>query len=83
MKIWKENDAKPWRVARAASSLGEALLGQGRTIEAEEYLSYATRVFEQEGGARQELAAELHRQRVDKFGAANASQLTLDRGETL
>jgi eukaryotic-like serine/threonine-protein kinase len=36
---WKRSSAPPWRAARSASALGEALYRQGRTQEAEKYLS--------------------------------------------
>jgi TolA-binding protein len=39
MKRWNRAGAPPWRAARSASALGEALYRQGRTQEAERYLS--------------------------------------------
>jgi hypothetical protein len=39
MNRWKRAGAPPWRAARSASALGEALYRQGRTHEAEKYLS--------------------------------------------
>jgi serine/threonine protein kinase len=39
VKRWKRSGAPPWRAARSASALGEALYRQGRTQEAERYLS--------------------------------------------
>ena len=39
MQRWNRAGAPPWRAARSASALGEALYRQGRTQEAERYLS--------------------------------------------
>ena len=39
MNRWKRAGAPPWRAMRSASALGEALYRQGRTHEAEKYLS--------------------------------------------
>jgi serine/threonine protein kinase len=43
MNRWKRAGAPPWRAARSASALGEALYRQGRTHEAEKYLSESFR----------------------------------------
>lgn len=43
MNRWKRTDAPPWRAMRSANALGEALYRQGRTAEAEKYLSESLR----------------------------------------
>ena len=43
MNRWKRADSPPWRAARSASALGEALYQQGRFQEAEKYLSESFR----------------------------------------
>jgi tetratricopeptide (TPR) repeat protein len=43
MLRWKRSGAPPWRAARSANALGEALYRQGRTREGMEYLSQSFR----------------------------------------
>src|SRR4030095_3759087 len=45
MNRWKRSGAPTWRVMRSASALGEALFREGRTEEAEKYLSESFRVL--------------------------------------
>ena len=45
MNRWKRGGASPWRAMRSASALGEALYRQGRSQEAEWYLTESFRVL--------------------------------------
>ena len=51
MERWKRTGAPVWRSARSASALGEALHGQGRTDEAEQYLVDSYRDLNADPGA--------------------------------
>jgi serine/threonine protein kinase/tetratricopeptide (TPR) repeat protein len=63
---WKRSGAPAWRSARSASALGEALQGQGRNDEAEEYLVDSYRELKADPGADDE-TKQLARERVAKF----------------
>lgn len=68
--IWRQNDGWSWRVARSASALGEALLGQGRISEAEKYLTYASRALESIPDGQLELRAiRDHQTRLQQLAA--------------
>jgi hypothetical protein len=43
MNRWKRGDAPPWRAARSANALGEALFRLGHTEKAKKYLSESLR----------------------------------------
>jgi DNA-binding winged helix-turn-helix (wHTH) protein len=56
MHLLKDGKAAPWRIARAASALGEALMDQQRYTEARAYLAYAIRELERTPGGAQKRA---------------------------
>jgi eukaryotic-like serine/threonine-protein kinase len=73
MNRWKRNDAPPWRAMRSASALGEALYRQGRTQEAEKYLSDSFRELSADPNA-EPAAKEKARQRFVRY-VKNSSPL--------
>jgi TolA-binding protein len=77
MNRWKRTNAPPWRAARSASALGEALYQQGRTREAERYLvdSYSTLAAER-GSDRESLSRA--RERVTRFFVDTGRRNELD-----
>jgi serine/threonine protein kinase/tetratricopeptide (TPR) repeat protein len=66
---WKRTGAPAWRSARSASALGEALHGEGRIDEAEQYLVDSYREINADPGADRE-SKRLARDRVTKFYTA-------------
>jgi eukaryotic-like serine/threonine-protein kinase len=66
MNRWKRSGAPPWRAMRSASALGEALYRQGRTQEAEKYLSESFREVSSDPNA-DPAAKEKARQRVSRY----------------
>jgi serine/threonine protein kinase/TolA-binding protein len=66
---WKRSGAPPWRSARSASALGEALNGLGRTDEAERYLVDSYRELNSDPGADRD-SKRVARERVSKFYTA-------------
>jgi TolA-binding protein len=63
---WKRTGAPIWRSARSGSALGEALQGQGRTDEAEQYLVDSYRDLNADAGADSD-SKRIARERVTKF----------------
>ena len=66
---WKRTGASTWRSARSASALGEALQGQGRTDEAEQYLVESYKDLNADPGADND-SKRIARERVTKFYTA-------------
>jgi serine/threonine protein kinase/tetratricopeptide (TPR) repeat protein len=66
MNRWKRAGAPPWRAARSASALGEALYRQGRTQEAEKYLSESFRELTTDSTADTP-AKEKARERFERY----------------
>jgi TolA-binding protein len=66
MNRWKRAGAPPWRAARSASALGEALYRQGRTHEAEKYLSDSFRELAADSTADAP-AKEKARERFERY----------------
>jgi tetratricopeptide (TPR) repeat protein len=66
---WKRTGAPIWRSARSASALGEALHGQGRTDEAEQYLVQSYKDLNADPGADND-SKRIARERVTKFYTA-------------
>jgi eukaryotic-like serine/threonine-protein kinase len=66
MNRWKRTDAPPWRSARSASALGEALFRQGRMREAETYLTRSYRELAADDSADRDVRIKA-RQRVERF----------------
>jgi len=66
---WKRTGAPIWRSARSASALGEALQGQGRADEAEQYLVESYKDLNADPGADDEIK-RIARERVTKFYTA-------------
>jgi len=66
---WKRTDAPAWRSARSGSALGEALQGQGRTDEAEQFLVESYRELNADPGADPD-SKRIARERVTKFYTA-------------
>ena len=66
---WKRTGAPIWRSARSGSALGEALQGQGRTDEAEQYLVDSYRDLNADAGADPD-SKRIARERVTKFYTA-------------
>jgi tetratricopeptide (TPR) repeat protein len=66
MSRWKRAGAPPWRAARSASALGEALYRQGRTHEAEQYLSESFRELAADSTADAP-AKEKARERFERY----------------
>jgi TolA-binding protein len=66
---WKRSGAPPWRAARSASALGEALNGLGRADEAEQYLVNSYRELNADPGADPD-SKRIARERVSKFYTA-------------
>jgi tetratricopeptide (TPR) repeat protein len=62
--IWKDSNAPQWRVARAMSALGEAVLGQGRLAEAAQHLALASEQLEGLRGAQQSDARRATQERL-------------------
>ncbi|MGH8240328.1 MAG: tetratricopeptide repeat protein, partial [Steroidobacteraceae bacterium] len=69
MERWKRTGAPIWRSARSANALGEALHGQGRTDEAEQYLVDSFRDLNADPGADSD-SKRIARERVTKFYTA-------------
>ena len=66
---WKRTGAPIWRSARSASALGEALHGQGRTDEAEQFLVESYKDLNADPGADND-SKRIARERVTKFYTA-------------
>lgn len=66
MERWKRTGAPTWRSARSSSAFGEALQGQGRMDEAEQYLVQSYRDLNADTGADSEMK-RIARERVTKF----------------
>ena len=64
IEIWKDSNAPDWRVARAVSALGEAVLGQGRVHEAARHLSFASEQLENLRGRQQADARRATQERL-------------------
>src|SRR5690606_6277532 len=74
--LWQRVDGMDLRVAASQSALGEALLGQGRIAEAEEYLALASMELDGTSAAREEQQwFREHQVRLDKLRATK-DQLT-------
>jgi TolA-binding protein len=69
MERWKRTGAPIWRSARSASALGEALQGEGRTDEAEQYLVESYKDLNADPGADDDVK-RIARERVTKFYTA-------------
>jgi serine/threonine protein kinase len=66
MNRWKRSDAPAWRVMRSANALGEALHRQGRTDQAEKYLSESHHGLSADPNADSE-AKEKARERFNRY----------------
>ena len=66
MQRWNRAGAPPWRAARSANALGEALYRQGRTQEAERYLSESFRQLTADSTADRP-AKEKARERFERY----------------
>jgi eukaryotic-like serine/threonine-protein kinase len=60
MNRWQRAGAPPWRAMRSASALGEAIYRQGRTQEAEKYLSESFRTLSADANADSEAKVKAH-----------------------
>ncbi len=69
-EIWKQNDSPPWRIARARSTRGEALLKQGKLNEAASHLRFAHRILEGLTGYLQTSAREENDERIVLLSSA-------------
>jgi tetratricopeptide (TPR) repeat protein len=69
MNILTKTDAQPWRIARAASTLGESLLHLGMYSEAEERLTYAARFLDENGSDLERRAARENESRIALLAA--------------
>ena len=74
---WKRSAAPPWRAARSASALGEALYRQGRAEEAEKYLVEGYRGLAGNTGADQDAKAKA-RERIARFYTDRGQRHKLD-----
>jgi TolA-binding protein len=77
MNRWKRTDAPPWRSARSASALGEALFRQGRMREAETYLTRSYSELAADESADREVRIKA-RQRVEHFYISNGQREKLN-----
>ena len=66
MNRWKRTEAPAWRWARSASALGEVLYREGRTREAETYLTRSYRELAADDNADRDARIKA-RQRVERF----------------
>ncbi len=66
MNRWKRTGAPEWRSARSANGLGETLYREGRTADAERYLTDSYRVLATDDSADREARATA-RERVTRF----------------
>jgi tetratricopeptide (TPR) repeat protein len=80
IRLWKDSNAPQWRVARAVSSLGEAVLGQGRVDEAAKHLTFASEQLDGVRGAQQADARRATQERLEKLQRMQqlAQRRTLD-----
>jgi DNA-binding winged helix-turn-helix (wHTH) protein len=69
MNILTKTDAQPWRIARAASTLGEALLHLGMYSEAEERLTYAATLLDRTGSDLERRAVKENERRMALLAA--------------
>jgi DNA-binding winged helix-turn-helix (wHTH) protein len=74
MHLLKDSKAAPWRIARAASALGEALMEQQRYAEARAYLAYAIRELERTPGAAQKRALLRAQERMLRLSQMQVSE---------
>jgi tetratricopeptide (TPR) repeat protein len=74
IEVWLQNDSKPWRVARAQSTLGEALLRQGQLQEAAARLKEASRILGDQAGYLEQLAREDNDKRLALLREALSAQ---------
>ena len=75
---WKRTGAPIWRSARSSSAFGEALQGQGRMDEAEQYLVQGYRDLNADEGADSEMK-RIARERVTKFYTALGQRQKLNQ----
>ena len=66
MNRWNRSGAPPWRAARSANALGEALYRQGRTREGAEYLSKSFRELAADAAADRP-AKDKARERFERY----------------
>jgi serine/threonine protein kinase/Flp pilus assembly protein TadD len=76
MNRWKRTSAPPWRSARSASALGEALYLEGHIQEAEKYLVQSFRDLNADAGADLETRRKA-RERVSRFYTERGQQQKL------
>jgi serine/threonine protein kinase/TolA-binding protein len=69
MERWKRTGAPIWRSARSANALAEALYGQGRTDEAEQYFVESYKDLNADPGADSD-SKRIARERITKFYTA-------------
>jgi DNA-binding winged helix-turn-helix (wHTH) protein len=69
MNILTKTDAQPWRIARAASTLGEALIHLGMYSEAEERLTYAATLLHRTGSDLERRAVKENERRMALLAA--------------
>jgi tetratricopeptide (TPR) repeat protein len=77
MNRWKRTDAPAWRSARSASALGEVLSLQGRTREAETYLTRSYSELAADDSADSDVRIKA-RQRVERFYINNGQREKLN-----
>lgn len=70
IRLWHQHDGWSDREAASSSILGEALLGQGRLAEAEEYLVRASLHLRKSGGRQEQQYFREHNARVTKLRIA-------------
>jgi eukaryotic-like serine/threonine-protein kinase len=78
MERWKRTGAPAWRSARSSSALGEALQGQGRMEEAEQYLVQSYRELSADAGVDADIRRSA-RERVTRFYTALGQRQKLNQ----